>query len=365
MSKKLSTSDFIKRSDLIHNKKYIYSKVEYKTTDSHVNIICPEHGEFLQTPHNHMRGVGCPYCSDKMKYDSNNFIERFNLIHKGKYDYTKSIFKSLDTKILIICPKHGEFWQKPKNHVNGNGCPLCGIEKRNKSLESNQEIFVGKANMIHNYKYSYTKTKYKSVNVLVTITCPIHGDFTQKPGTHLSGSGCQLCGKSIKKTTSSFISEAIGVHRNRYDYSKSEYRGAYEKICIICPEHGEFLQGARYHLQGQGCPKCQKSLGEIKIGDFLKDKNIEYIEQHRFLDCKNKNTLPFDFYLPSYNMCIEYDGRQHSNTDSKYYSDDIFINDNIKTKYCIDNSVELIRISYRDYKNIEDILIKKINLKEN
>ena len=361
MSKRLFTSEFIKKAQSIHGVKYDYSRVEYKNTDTNICIICHQHGEFFQTPHNHINGSGCPYCVNKVKYNKNNFITRFNIIHNNKYDYSKSEFIDMKTNICIICSEHGEFWQKPKMHASGNGCPSCGIIKRTNSLKSNTDDFIVKSNMVHDNKYDYSKTNYISVNKPVIIICPEHGEFWQKPSVHLTGSGCQICGKSIKKTTDNFIVEARKVHNNKYDYSKAEYTGAYDNVIIICPEHGEFLQGARYHLSGQGCPVCNLSKGENKVSDFLIKNNIIHFKQYRFNDCRNKNPLPFDFYLPNHNICIEYDGIQHFREDSKWYSEDLIKNDKIKTKYCKDNNIKLIRISYLDFNEIENILLRELN----
>jgi very-short-patch-repair endonuclease len=129
-----------------------------------------------------------------------------------------------------------------------------------------------------------------------------------------------------------------------------------KKIKIICPKHGEFYQTPRNHKNNHGCPICNTSKGEKKIREFLINKNIYFTQQYRFIDCKNILPLPFDFYLPKKNICIEYDGKQHFDKKSKYYSENLLKNDNIKNIYCKNNKIKLIRISYKKFKNIYNVL---------
>lgn len=126
----------------------------------------------------------------------------------------------------------------------------------------NTQEFIEKSRQIHHNKYTYTKTVYKNSRDKVIITCPIHGDFEQLPASHLQGHGCPLCSGLKKLTLEEFITRAKQVHNDKYDYSKAEYTGNHNKVCIICPEHGEFWQIAESHLNGRECPKC----GNIKKG---------------------------------------------------------------------------------------------------
>ena len=116
--------------------------------------------------------------------------------------------------------------------------------------------------------------------------------------------------------------------------------------------------------RGQRCPYCQTSKGEKKIKEYLDNNNIEYIQQYRFEDCRNKKPLPFDFYLPEYNMCIEYDGEQHFSENRAFGGADRFwitvIHDATKNQYCEDNNINILRIPFWELKNIEEILKKEI-----
>jgi very-short-patch-repair endonuclease len=144
------------------------------------------------------------------------------------------------------------------------------------------------------------------------------------------------------------------------------YKNYKTEVIITCPKHGDFPQTPASHLKGCGCRKCNKNIGENAIRNFLTKNNIEFEEQKRFKDCKNIKPLPFDFYLPQYNLCIEFDGKQHfiptdfkSNLteEEKLKSFELLqIRDNIKTDYCKNNNINLLRIKYTE--NIEEKLIK-------
>ena len=152
----LKNSIFIEKAKQIHNDKYDYSKVNYVNSRTKVCIICPTHGEFWQTPHNHLKGYGCAECgkekSHLSKMTTEDFIVKSKEIHGNKYDYSKACYKTCDTKVCIICPEHGEFWQTPSNHINGSGCPKCANEKRKNALLKDTKLFIDAATLIHNGK---------------------------------------------------------------------------------------------------------------------------------------------------------------------------------------------------------------------
>jgi superfamily II DNA or RNA helicase len=252
MSKKLTTEEFIERAKQVHGDKYDYSKVEYKNSRTKVIIICPEHGEFLQTPGSHLKGQGCRKCSYKnYKYTTKEFIRKAKEIHGDRYDYSKVKYKNIFTKVIIICSKHGEYEQTPNSHLNGQGCSKCA----GKYIPTTEE-FIQEARKIHGNKYNYSKVDYKYSRLKVIIICPEHGEFKQTPNHHLRGIGCSACSKKKQYTSNSFIKKAKEVHGDKYNYSKIEYKNSKTKVTIICPEHGEFLQTPANHLNGQGCLKC-------------------------------------------------------------------------------------------------------------
>ena len=229
------------------------------------------------------------------------FVEKARKIHGNKYDYSKVEYKDSHTKVSIICPIHGEFLQTPNNHLNGQQCPFCSYPNINLSKEK----FVSLAKNVHGDKYDYSKVVYKNTKDKVIIICPIHGEFSQSFEKHVvRGQGCPKCvGKN--KDTSEFIFQANKIHKNKYDYSKTNYISAMTKVTIICPIHGEFLQAPAKHLCGDGCPKCNSSKLENSLREYLDSKNIKFEEQKTFSWLKYKNNMYLDFYLPEHNIAIE------------------------------------------------------------
>jgi hypothetical protein len=177
------------------------------------------------------------------------FIEKAKAVHGDKYDYSLVDYRNAKTKVKIICPEHGSFEQTPNNHLSGNNCPKCSDKKLN------TEEFIEKARNVHGDRYNYSIVVYNNKQTKVKIICPIHGDFEQRPDSHLNGNGCPHCGRKTK-TTKTFIRESNIVHNDKYNYSLVEYKNNSIKVKIICPEHGSFEQTPSNHLSGKGCPKC-------------------------------------------------------------------------------------------------------------
>lgn len=230
----MDANKFIERACKVHGNKYDYSKVEYVNNNVKVCIICPEHGEFLQTPHNHLRGQKCPKCSGCIVYTTEKWIEAARKVHGDKYDYSKVEYINAKTKVCIICPEHGEFWQKPNNHLMGKGCIKCSGNLKN------TEDWINQAYSIHKGKYDYSKTKYINAKTKLCITCPKHGEFWQLPNDHLISKGCPMCANERvielnSYDTNSFIEKACEIHNHKYDYSKVKYNRSNQKVCIICP----------------------------------------------------------------------------------------------------------------------------------
>ena len=415
-----TTEEFIEKARRVHGNKYDYSKVEYINNKTKVCIICPEHGEFWQIPNSHLGGKGCHACANlrislARKKDTASFIMEADSVHKGKYNYSNVEYKDSQTKVCIICPNHGEFWQTPANHLYGIGCPKCGKEKQTLAITSNTEEFIGKARKVHGDKYDYSKVEYINAKTKVCIICPEHGEFWQKPNNHLNGSGCSKCGGSDNLTTDGFIRKARKLHGDKYDYSKVEYINNIRKVCIICPEHGEFWQMPSEHLRGKGCPMCG---GTMKLdttgfiekakkvhGDKYDYSNVEYVNNRTKLciicpkhgkfwqmpdkhlqgqgcpRCSNQmssaenkimgllqslnpqqrnreflNGKELDIYIPSISLGIEYNGLHwHSEEfgrDRHYHLD--------KLNDCNDRGIRLIQIFEDEWVNHQEICKSKL-----
>ena len=348
--KKITTEEFINRARKVHGNKYGYSKVEYKNAHTKVCIICPIHGEFWQIPNDHLNGCGCPKCKiDKItllkKGTTNTFIEKAKKVHGDKYDYSKVNYINAKTKICIICPVHGEFWQTPNKHLNGEGCRKCGIQNQSNSKKYTKKDFIERARKVHGNKYDYSKVEYINNKTKVCIVCPEHGEFWQTPNAHLQGQGCYKCFRHVYDNKS-FICESRKIHGNKYDYSKVAYKSLHNKVCIICPEHGEFWQEPSSHIHLKcGCPSCSQSHLENDTYSFLKNEEIIFEQQKKF---NWLGLMRLDFYLPEYNIAIECQGIQHYQPieffGGKKAYNDLIRRDKIKKQLCEEHNIKMIYV---------------------
>lgn len=311
-----------------------------------------------------------------MRYTTKSFIEKANLIHNNKYDYSKVEWHNIKEKLCIICPKHGEFWQTGDAHLQGRGCPKCGKENnsvRQKKNRSTTEQFIAKSKEIFGNKYSYEKTCYVTAKIPVTITCPIHGDFEVNPHYHLTRfCGCKLCkneaiSKSKTLSTEQFIEKAKQIHGDRYNYSKVNYINAHTPVCIICPEHGEFIQIPNKHLSGHKCPKCRCSSGEEIVELILKQLNVDFKTQVKHVLPNRILWFDFEVYINNNIYVIEYNGIQHYRPCEFFGGEEIYKKqverDNVLRDYCNDNNYKLLEIKYTETENsIKQLIISFINV---
>lgn len=343
---------FIEECIVKNNNIYDYSSTNYTGALNKVKIICKKHGLFEIRASNHLDGIGCKKCSYNRTSDL-LFIEKSIKIHNNKFDYSLVEYINTHTKVKIICPTHGEFHQIPKEHIKGVGCNKC----RNLTIDK----FLKISKKLHNNKFDYSLVSFNTSKDSIKIICPTHGEFKQIVNNHLSGNDCKRC-SSTKYNTESFKEKCNIVHNNRYIYDNLIFSNIKSEINIMCKIHGEFRQVAESHLNGSGCPVCRNSKGELIISSILESLLISYIREYKFENCKNKRKLPFDFYLPKQNLCIEYDGRQHFLPifGEKPFKETI-INDSIKNKYCEDNNIKLIRIKYTE-KDIKKIINENVKV---
>ena len=247
------------------------------------------------------------------RVDFKEFIERCKT--ENQYDdfiFFEETYKNLTTKTKMQCKKCGDiFYRKPSNHLSLK--PTCG--KCCGTKQHTKETFIEEANKKHNNKFSYEKVVYVNNKVPVIITCPIHGDFKQRPDDHLKGVGCSGCSGLKKKTTEEFIKDAVKIHGDLYDYSLVDYQNNQKKVKIICKKHGVFEQKPNLHLsQKCGCSKClykNETLTGKSISDLL---NIEEPKKKRlFINKGDIRTCIVDFYFKhkGKTIMVEYNGSQH------------------------------------------------------
>jgi len=359
-----STSQFIEKAIKINGNKFDYAKVEYVGSHTKVCIICPEHGEFYQSPTNHLSGNGCPKCAWQYKRGKyrlttlETFITQAKEIHGDKYDYSKVEWKNTRTTITIICPIHGEFTQVPQNHIRLKcGCRKCGREiAKAKVNKYNTLYFIEKAKEIHGDKHDYSKVQCFNAADKVEIICPVHGKFKQIANQHLQGHGCPKCNfdqmaKDKAMGKEPFINKAKELFGEKYDYSKVEYINGQKNVCLICPKHGEFEVTPNNHLSKKsGCPICNESKLERELASILDKQNVKYERQKRF---KWLGRQSLDLYLPEHNIGIECQGIQHfkpvdfAGKGEKWANklfEEIKERDDIKLKKCLDYNIKMIYV---------------------
>lgn len=360
--KTMDNEEYKKLVILKHGDKYDLSRVEYTGMKECVTGICPEHGEFNIVAYDFAKLRGCPKCGAKGRFtgmhkkDREKRHERLTnetFIAKGKelfndyYDYSKTDLGNKDEKgrVLIICPKHGEFWQNPNSHVKGHGCAKCGKEKGGKSQSMTTEEFVRKSSEVHHFKYDYSDTVYNGCHGVVDIICPIHGKFSQKAYVHLNGHGCKKCANEavsdqIISNTEDFIEKAKNRHSyENNDYSFVNYKGAKMPVTIVCENGHTYSQMPNKHLSGHGCPYCSHVVSnpEKEITGFIESLGLDVVNNKRsvLFDARE-----IDMVVPSKNVAIEYDGlywHSERTKPSKTYHLD-------KTVECGKNGMRLIHI---------------------
>lgn len=363
----------INRAKEIYGEKYDYSLVgDTFSTKEKLCIICPEHGVFEKSFEKHINSKqGCPKCVGRFRYNTKTFIEeclKQDNIENLSFDDVK--YFNNKTKVKMYCHhkdengiEHGEFEITPGHFLSGERCPKCRYIKSASSKRRNIAEVLLQAKEIHGDKYDYSLIKeYKNDRIKYPIICSIHGVFEQTMNNHIQGKqGCPQCGRFKCNserflTTKEFVEKANIVHKNKYDYTKTEYKRSDEKVIITCPEHGDFSQIARNHLMGQGCPKCffEKSNFEKELLEYIKTllPNKEIIENDRSI----LNGKEIDIYIPELKIGFEADGliwhSEKFNFDKNYHLD--------KTKKCLENSIQLIHIFEDEWENKREICQSRI-----
>lgn len=338
---------FINKARSIHGYKYVYLNLDQKLNLN--TKIEMEYGNIVYSQRicKHLLGR-CPE-KNTQKKTTEEFIKESRKIWGDKYDYSLVEYRGAFNPVKILY-RNIIFEQTPSGHIN----------RKAPEEKLNLEYFILLATDKYGSDYDYSLVKYVNGATKVKIIHKNSGEvYEQSPSCHLKyrPENIKL---SIRKTNDQFIKEANAVHDNKFSYEKTNYIKNQIKVIITCPIHGDFNQNPFLHLQGNGCPNCNESIGERTIVSFLKKYNINYSRQHKFSNCRNSFELPFDFYIPSLRICIEFDGKQHFQPIDYFGGIDAYnrltINDRIKDDYCEDNYITLIRIRYDQVDSIYQIL---------
>lgn len=289
------------------------------------------------------------------KLTTKEFKDRILLVHKNKFIYDKTDLENRDEKgrVVITCPIHGDFLQTPKNHLHGQGCPKCSHKSTKYTVEEIKEKIRKK----YNGKYDVSLiTEYSNNTQKLPLICDEHGYFEATWNDLDNNHGCQKCGKiknyeSLRKTTETFIEEAIKIHGSNYDYSFVEYERAHSYINLKCNKCGYLFKiMPNEHLKGKGCPRCNESHLENEIRLFLERNKIDFDDKKHFNWLGRQH---LDFYLQKYNIAIECQGKQHFEAVKHFgglqgYKTRFSLDSN-KNKLCKEHNVRILYYTHEDY----------------
>ncbi|MDE5889115.1 MAG: hypothetical protein K2H20_03750, partial [Bacilli bacterium] len=335
-----NTKTFIEKAKQKHGEKYDYSKVNYVDSKTKVCIICKEHGDFLIKPNNHLNGNGCSECgilkrTQKITSNLVEFIEKARKVHGDKYDYTKVVYTNNHTKVCIICPEHGEFWQEPNYHLCGQGCPECGKLKSIKNRKQTNEEFLEKARKVHGDKYDLSEICYTHVNTPIEIICLKHGKFKQYPYRFLNGNGCPQCAK--EKRSSIYEDEIYNylLIYNNIDKCNRKLINPYE-LDLFIPDkqvaiefdglfwHNEYNQSDKnYHLTKTNL--CKEK--GIRLIHIFED---EWIYKQEIVKSRLKSILGIKERCIRASKC---EIREVSSKESKAFLDENHLQGNVNSKF--------------------------------
>lgn len=321
----LSTTAFIAKSMNLFGDRYHYDSTVYNGKDKFISINCPIHGYISTTPRKHYQySTGCLEC-DKLKFVNDKYetlLGKAIRTHGDRYDYSKVKYINFTTDVEIICKIHGSFLQNLYTHAQGSNCPMCAKDVFRKTYDD----FILRSRLIHSNAYDYERVSFTKLSDKVEIICKRHGSFMQRASSHLVGNGCKKCfHERCMVGLQTFVSEARKIHGNKYDYSKVVYTGNKIPVEILCPSHGSFWVKPNGHVSsGAGCKKCYESKGERAVELVLCKYGIRYVREY----VVSPHRYRFDFYLPDFNIFIEYNGHQH------YYPVEIFggLDEHLKVK---------------------------------
>lgn len=292
------------------------------------------------------------------KLGTSSFVARSVELNGDRYSYEKTSYTGPLSKLTLTCSMHGDFQQTPNNHLySGSGCPYCSNEARGYARRLTMDRFLEMAKTSHGEAYDYSQVVYVNAMTKVSIVCSVHGQFMQVPNAHLRGIGCLQCGiDSRRLDRDTFVARSREVFERQYDYSliPDGWVPTRDRVQIICPRHGEFATVAGEHLRGSGCAACVESQHEKLIRELLDDAGIGFEAQWGHPTLRYKKPLRFDFMLPDTKTLIEYDGLFHFRViqwpgqsldeavaDFEYGQ----LRDSIKTRWAADNGWHLVRIS--------------------
>jgi predicted nucleic-acid-binding Zn-ribbon protein len=348
---RMTTAEFIVKSKLIHvddngDPIYDYSETIYGNNGKDcVSIKCKTHDIFHQSPNSHLAGKGCIKCRNtnagsSQRLTTQEFIVKAIKVHGNTYDYTRSVYKNNRIDVVITCAKHGDFNQRPSNHLNGSICLECSNETSSEKQRMTTAEFIVKSKLIHVDDngvpiYDYSETIYgNNGKDCVSIKCKTHDIFHQSPNSHLAGHGCIKCrnessSERQRMSFDEFITKSRQKHSNKYDYTMSEYINTQTNVKIRCIEHETiFYQTPANHFNSTGCNKCHKKGYSAAAVLWLEFISNLYNINIRHAENGNEYLIPntkwyADGFCSENNTIYEFHGDYWHGNPSMYNSNDI------------------------------------------
>ena len=291
--------------------------------------------------------------------DVKNIVENSNyqLLSKEKDITNDKGFVLAITRIVVKCPYNHIYDVKFYDFKWGYRCKICsGSMKHN--IEEVKEY-------MESFGYELLSTEYKNALAKLLIRCPLGHEYLQSWNNFYNGNRCTYCGGTAKLTyeyVKKYI-ESFG-----YELLSDEYKNNKTKLLVQCPNgHKWETRFADFKFKETRCPVCCISKGERRIIEWLDNNNIEYVYEKTYKDLfgLGGGHLSYDFYLPQYNLLIEYQGGFHDGTvTGNYQTDEQFLirqeHDKRKREYAKYNNINLLEIWYWDFDNIEEILNKEL-----
>ena len=338
--------------EYIDNEGYKLLSTEYKNNKTKLKIMCNKNHIFEMKFNSFKSGQRCPKCNGTQKL---TYEEVKEYINNEGYELLSTKYINNRTKLKIKC-NEGHIFEMNFNNFKDSGarCPYCSNNAKYKYEEVKEYI--------ESFGYELLSKEYINNNTKLKIMCDKGHIYETCFKVFKKEFRCPYCSNNAKYTIE-FVREYLKSFK--YTLLSEEYINTNTHIKIMCPE-GHIYEAtfAEFKNHNRRCPICNASKGEKRIEEILKKLNIKFKVQYRFENCKFYKTLPFDFYITDYNICIEYDGVQHYKVIDYFGGLDGFIDtkirDTIKDKYCEDNNIALIRIPYWNFDDIENILTKEL-----
>lgn len=297
------------------------------------------------------KGQRCPKCSKmrmgiKQSLTQAEFDRRIAKLNHGRYRVL-SKYTTSASKVKVKCLKCGNIFYAPAhNLMKGSGCPYCMP-----SAKLTNEEFKRRVAQKNNGQFTFLEP-YINTETKILCKCNKCGyEWKTSPHAFFNTKGCPRCQTNHVYTTDEFKWKLKRVFDDEY-----ELVGDYKPNKKLMFKHNKcghtfIARPADLLRDNDGCSYCNRSKGERRIENILRHNHVEFIPQYKFVDCKYKRHLPFDFYLPHMGIAIEYDGSQHTQINhfrrTKEIFDEAHLRDQVKTWYCRSHSIQLIRIPYK------------------